>query len=264
MTQLLHADITEKAWRAYYTNYNAHGHDYPESFYEEMMRIELEHLGLSCRTQVEYNIHYKGVKVGVHLTDTELDDKVILEYKVVPKIQERHCMQLVSYLKASGKEAGLVLNFGCAEPDGKRRVLTEIGKIFDPVWNPDDPIRIDLLYPEPNMQLRHAAWTVYNELGSGFVRRIYGNALHTEIRLRGIAAYRLGEMKVIHRGQEVGALSFPHIIVDKTMVVAPIANVEITHSHLNRLRVVLRQRGLHLGMIVNFANEKLEMRYVRV
>ena len=64
MTQLLHADITDKALRAYYTVYNAHGHDYPEAFYERMMSLEFAAMNVPLATQVAYQILYKGKIVG--------------------------------------------------------------------------------------------------------------------------------------------------------------------------------------------------------
>jgi GxxExxY protein len=128
MTTLLHAAISDKAWRAYYNVYNAHGHDYPEAFYEEMMRLEFIALNVPHRAQVPYEIFYKGNKVGEHVTDTELADSVVLEYKVVPALLPVHHAKLVSYLKGSGKLVGLLFNFGGPRPHGVRRVLTAIGQ----------------------------------------------------------------------------------------------------------------------------------------
>jgi len=261
--QLLHSDITDKALRAYYNIYNTHGHDYPESYYEKMMGIELEQLGIAYKTQVEYEIYYKGIKVGVHISDMELENRIILENKAAPFILPRHCAQLVSYLKVSGKEVGLVLNFGGSKPEYKRRILTEIGQTYQPIWKPEQPIQSGLLYPALNQKLRHAVWTVYNELGSGFVHRIYGNALYAEIQLQGVICRRVHKMKVFHLDKNIGDVSFPYIIADETMIVSPIARAEIRRSDLNRVKYVMEQHGFHLGMVANFENEKLEIKYVR-
>ena len=91
------------------------------------MHLEFERMKVGYRTQVAYDVRYKGVKVGQHITDTELEDAVVLEYKVAPGLLPRHLAQLVSNLKVSQKQVGLVLNFGGDKPEGDRRVLTNQG-----------------------------------------------------------------------------------------------------------------------------------------
>lgn len=262
MTKLLHAATTDKAWRAYYTVYNQHGHDYPEAFYEEIMRLEFNALTVPCATQVAYDIFYKGVKVGEHYSDMELAEAVVLELKVVPALLLRHYAQLVSYLKVSGKTVGLLLNFGSAKPQGVRRVLTNVEQRNQPLWQPDDPDPT-LLYPELTKELRHVVWEVFHTLGPGFVFRVYANATYVELQQRGIANEPVRRLQVSHRGQEIGDLPLRHFIIDQRVVLLPVAEAAINQSDLNKVRVVMIQRGLKLGMVVNFGNEKLEIKYVR-
>ncbi|MBK9093156.1 MAG: GxxExxY protein [Anaerolineae bacterium] len=262
MIKLLHADISDKAWRAYYSVYNAHGHNYPEAFYEEMMRLEFGALGVRCATQVEYAVTYKDVVVGKHITDTEIEDCVVLEYKVQPELRSRHEMQLLSYLKVSGKPVGLLLNFGSLKPQGQRRVLTPEGMRPLAPWNPEitDP---DLLYPELTLALRNAAREVYHTLGPGFLLRIYVSALRVELRAQGIPCQRARKLMVTHRGQPIGEVTFHHFIVDEKLVLAPVSVPQISQSEANKVRTLMATHGLRLGMIVNYRNEKMEVKYVR-
>lgn len=262
MTNLLHAETTAKAWRAYYNTYNAHGHDYPEAYFEEIMRLEFERMKVAYRTQVAYDVRYKGIKVGQHITDTELEEAVVLEYKVTPGLLPRHLAQLVSNLKASQKQVGLALNFGGDKPEGVRRVLTNQGEPGRPIWQPKTTPP-HLLYPELTLALYLAVWNVYSELGAGFVYRIYTNATALELRQTGIAARRLRKMPVLHFDRLIGHITFHHLLVEGQMVLAPIARSTITQSDLNKVKHLLQFYGLRLGMIVNFANEKLEVRYVK-
>lgn len=262
MTKLLHAHITDKAWRAYYTVYNAHGHDYPEAFFEEMMRLEFEALGMPCVTQVEYAVTYKGVKVGEHITDAELDGCVVLEYKVAPQLLPRHQAQLISNLKVSGKSVGLLFNFGGLKPEGLRRIWTPKESAAPPVWNPGEPDG-NLLYPDLTLALRSAAANVYHELGPGLLQRVYVNAMRVEMQLRGVLSERLRRLAVVHRERPIGEVLFRHFLVDNKVILAPVTVSAIGSSEINKVRAVLRQRGMQLGMIVNFRNEKLEVKYVR-
>ncbi|PKO21347.1 MAG: hypothetical protein CVU38_15255 [Chloroflexi bacterium HGW-Chloroflexi-1] len=262
MIHLLHADVTDKAWRAYYNVYNAHGHNYPEAFYEEMMRLEFEALGMPCATQVEYFVAYKDVVVGKHVTDTEIGGCVVLEYKVAPALLPRHQAQLISNLKISGKPVGLLLNFGSLKPEGLRRVLTEQGRTPAAPWDPG-PADPDLLYPDLTLELRRGLHEIYRELGPGFVNRVYVNATRVELRARDIPSQRVRKLEVIHRGQPIGEVTFQHFIVDEKVVLAPVAVTEISQSEQNKVRTIMRRRGLRLGMIANFQGEKLDVKYVR-
>lgn len=262
MTQLLHRDVTDKTWRAYYNVYNAQGHDYPEAFFEEMMGIEFKGQGTAYATQVPYVIRYKNVKVGKHITDMEIGGCVVLEFKVKPQLLPRHQAQLISNLKVSGKPVGLLFNFGGLKPEGVRKVLTAQSGPFLPLWQPDKPDP-NLLYPELTLALRHAVWEVYCHLGPGFVHRVYANATAVELRLRQLPFVRLRKLDVLHRGQTIGQVAFRHFIVDEKLVLAPVTVSTISQSELNKVRAVMVQRGLRLGMVVNFQNEKLEVRYVR-
>lgn len=108
-----------------------------------------------------------------------------------------------------------------------------------------------------------AVWEVYHTLGAGFVFRVYANAIYVELQQRGITCEAIRRLVVSHRGQEIGDLPLRHFIVDQRVVLLPVAEAAINQSDRNKVRVVMIQRGLKLGMIVNFGNERLEVKYVR-
>ena len=55
---------------------------------------------------------YRGVSVGRYVADLVVDGKVIVETKVAKAIDPVHRAQVSNYLRASGLEVGLVINFG--------------------------------------------------------------------------------------------------------------------------------------------------------
>ena len=262
MSQLLHATITNIALRAYYTVFNAHPHDYPESFYEEMMQLELDALGAICQTQVRYTIKYKNVKIGVHITDVELGNAVVLELKVQPQLRPPHEAQLISNLKISKKQVGLLLNFGGEKPEYRRKVFTGITDLVPIVWDPKEP-DANLIEPALAQMLRTVVWTVYHELGAGFVHRVYVNATHVELRQQQIAFQRFRKLKVLHRGREIGMFTFHHFVIDNRILLAPVTVAMVGVSEVRKVRSLLHQYNVSLGMIVNFQNEKLEVMYVK-
>lgn len=60
--------------------------------------------------------------VGNYIADIIVNDKVILEIKAIKELSNIHEVQLVNYLKATGIEVGLLINFGTSV-QVKRRVM---------------------------------------------------------------------------------------------------------------------------------------------
>ena len=96
-----------------------------ESTYETCLAYELEQLGLAVERQKALPLVYKEIRLdqGYRL-DLLVEQKVIVELKVVDKITSVHEAQVLSYLKLSGCKVGLLLNFDVRLlKDGIRRFM---------------------------------------------------------------------------------------------------------------------------------------------
>ena len=85
---------------------------YQETIYQKALLIELQDAGLKAEAEVPLQVHYKGILLGDFLADIVVEDKLILEIKAVQMVSAAHELQLVNYLKASGLEIGILINFG--------------------------------------------------------------------------------------------------------------------------------------------------------
>lgn len=119
-----HSAITKRIINAYYQVYNQLGYGFLEKVYERAMMLELPKHGLKCENQKNIKVFYEGVEIGDYYADIVVEDCVIVELKAVETIAPEHEVQLVNYLKATGIEVGLLLNFG-PEPQFKRRVFSK-------------------------------------------------------------------------------------------------------------------------------------------
>jgi len=83
-----------------------------ESAYEECLEYELNEKGLSVRRQVVMPVVYKTrtLKKG-YVIDLLIQDKLIIELKAIDRTHDVHEAQLLTYLRFSGKQVGLLLNF---------------------------------------------------------------------------------------------------------------------------------------------------------
>ena len=117
-------DTTEKIFGCAYRVYNKMGFGFLESVYEKCLLIELRRTGLSVESQKPITVFYDGETVGEFFVDVLVEEKVIVELKSVRRLAEAHEVQLVNYLVATGKDVGLLLNFGEEKVEVKRKVRT--------------------------------------------------------------------------------------------------------------------------------------------
>ncbi|MHB8536321.1 MAG: GxxExxY protein [Sulfuricaulis sp.] len=87
------------------------GPGYLEAVYEEALAIELGLRDLSFARQIPIPVQYKGQPVGQGRLDFLIDDALIVELKAVEVLLPVHKAQVISYLKASNRQLGLLINF---------------------------------------------------------------------------------------------------------------------------------------------------------
>jgi len=90
------------------------GPGFPESVYEEALAWELETREIPFARQVPFAVDYKGRRVGQGRIDLLIDNELIVELKSVEQIALVHRGQLLSYLRATRKHLGLLINFNVA------------------------------------------------------------------------------------------------------------------------------------------------------
>jgi GxxExxY protein len=100
------------------------GPGYAESVYEEALCIELKERGIPFIKQPKVEVGYKGKIVGEGRLDLMVDGELIVEIKAVETLAPVHTAQVMSYLKATGKMLGLIINFNVPLlKEGIKRVI---------------------------------------------------------------------------------------------------------------------------------------------
>ena len=122
MKDFKYADLTDKIIGACYKVYNALGSGFLESVYENSLIIELKKIGLIIENQKSIQVFYDGQEVGYFIADIIVENKIILELKAIKELAKIHEVQLVNYLTATGKDIGLLINFGSKKVQVKRKV----------------------------------------------------------------------------------------------------------------------------------------------
>ena len=96
-----------------------------ESSYENALAYELREAGLEVGQQVAMPFIYKEIRMDVgYRIDLLVENTVIIEAKSLESLAPVHSAQLLTYLKLSGLNLGLLINFNCKLlKDGIRRIV---------------------------------------------------------------------------------------------------------------------------------------------
>jgi len=106
-----------------------------------------------------------------------------------------------------------------------------------------------------------AAFEVSNELGCGFLERVYERALIHELSVRGITAEGQKGLQIIYKGVSVGEY-MPDIIVDGRLIVELKCCDKVAPEHIAQCINYLKATGLHLALLLNFQRPKVEIKRI--
>ena len=96
-----------------------------EAVYQEALASELAAREISYRREVELPVLYKGQRLNTHYrADFICVDSVIVEVKALDRLGGVEEAQVINYLKVTGKEVGLLLNFGRESLEYRRFILS--------------------------------------------------------------------------------------------------------------------------------------------
>jgi GxxExxY protein len=99
---------------------NELGHGFLESIYAKALGIVLRQKGLSVQSEIHLQVMFRGQPVGEFCADLLVEKQVLVELKAVRALLPEHQAQVINYLKATGIEVGLLVNFGTPKIEFKR------------------------------------------------------------------------------------------------------------------------------------------------
>jgi GxxExxY protein len=105
-------EITDKVIGAAIEVHRHLGPGLLESAYDECLCYELSRLGVKFERQVHLPIDYKGLHLDcAYRLDLVVEGLVIVEMKAIEELLPIHKAQVLTYLKASNRRVGLLINF---------------------------------------------------------------------------------------------------------------------------------------------------------
>jgi GxxExxY protein len=110
-SRLLREDQTSKVIRAFYDVYNEMV-GFPEFVLRRALAVALTEAGLTVAEEAVVDVSFRGRKLCTFRIDLLVDSVLVVEVKVRDEIEAFNKAQVLHYLKATGLEVGLLLNFG--------------------------------------------------------------------------------------------------------------------------------------------------------
>jgi GxxExxY protein len=107
--------LTSKILEACFEVSRELGAGFLESVYEKALLVALKQKNLNAVCQVPLKVKFRGVIVGEFYADILVEGRVLVELKAVSRVLSEHKAQVINYLKATGIEIGLLVNFGNAK-----------------------------------------------------------------------------------------------------------------------------------------------------
>jgi GxxExxY protein len=106
--------------------HKALGPGFLELVYENALALELATRGIRFERQLTVPILYRGSEVGLHRLDLLVAGLIVVELKAVKAIEDVHFAHVRSYLRATGREHGLILNFAKSTLEIKRVIASQL------------------------------------------------------------------------------------------------------------------------------------------
>ena len=120
---------------------------------------------------------------------------------------------------------------------------------------------MDYLYSDITSEVLNAFYDVYNELGYGFLEKVYQNALFNELTQRGIQCQKEYPISVYYKGICVGDY-YADILIEDKIILELKAVKTILPEHLAQLNNYLRATDAEVGLLLNFGMEPQKKRIV--
>ena len=122
MGKLIHEELSRRIIGAAMDVLNEMKPGLDEKLYERAMVIELRKRGHTVEAQKNFPVFYHSELVGNLIPDLIVEEKVIVDPKVVAEFNKAHIAQMIGYLTITGLELALLLNFKSARLEWKRVV----------------------------------------------------------------------------------------------------------------------------------------------
>ena len=113
---------------------------------------------------------------------------------------------------------------------------------------------MSLLHQSITNTILKVYYDVYNELGHGFLEKVYQNAMYLELKARGLKVESQKEIKVYFKQQLVGEY-YSDLILENKVIIELKATEVLMNAHVAQTINYLKATPIEIGILLNFGSE---------
>ena len=117
-----------------------------------------------------------------------------------------------------------------------------------------------LLHQELTNKILKACYTVHNELGCGFLEKVYQEALAIQMTEMGIPFEREKQLPITYHGKMLNCEYFSDFVVDNKVIVELKAVTEMSTVFEAQTINYLKATGIKVGLLINFGVTQLQIK----
>ncbi len=258
MTKLFHEELSYTVRGVLIDVHNKLGSTLPEKFYQEAITYGLRQQGITCTPEQRFEVIYRNLPVGAYYIDHWLENgKILLEIKVTPQILPIHQAQAISYLKLTNADLAIVANFGENLFQDKRLPNFLRNQTAKFKWQ--SRLFQNLPYSESLKCLDTALQQVHFFLGSGFIHRVYRQALMIELQYQNLNYEPISKIPIYYQNQFLGMQAVQVIKIENEVLLGAFAVKNINEAMELKMKKLLKYFSVKLGVLANFYGEQLKI-----
>ena len=275
--KLIYEDLTYQLRGICYQTYNALGPGFDEKLYQKICFSKCISAGLEAKKEEEIHVRYKGYEIATLFIDLLVEDKVIVEFKVVDAIAPVHKAQISCYLRATAMTIGLLVNFNLSgvkierlanfpQPVEKVRIQDYFSKDSDGDLDVSDGVGADSKFTDSSdevvLQVIGGICELWNELSYGYLEPIYYRALETELGLERLFFDKDFEFDVFFDGKRIGTQKIKSVLNDEVWVV--LTSATKPRKGLERkIRSILNQTPLKCAILASLSGKRPKIQVIQ-
>lgn len=109
--KLIYPELSYQIVGAAFKVFNGLGFGQKEAFYQRALLKEFESLGLKSIREKQFPVLYKKEIIGTYIPDFLINDRIVVELKIRPKIGYVHIRQVVNYLRSTNLKLAIIVYF---------------------------------------------------------------------------------------------------------------------------------------------------------
>lgn len=109
--EIIYAELSYKIIGIAYKVFNSLQYGHQEKYYQRALELEFKKEKIKYEKEKEVALNYDGLKIGKYYLDFLIEDKIVVELKVLSSYRYKNTRQVLEYLKETNKKLAILIYF---------------------------------------------------------------------------------------------------------------------------------------------------------